>query len=124
MHWFRTCKSTAGLSIKDIETLLKDVLFHPQFKLEEVTIRSAADVEKFEEPLYSEADDWQEHHIRGHLLRFREPISALTSLFSTEKVAEGFELEPATQNPIRVYSTPASGTWWHAMQVRKILLNS
>lgn len=120
INWIRTCKKGGGLSNSDIDKLFKQVLFHPSFKLEEVSVRSPYDVENYEKTLYNEADGWKKEEIEGSILNYRDPIIALESLFSSPVVAENFTLQPSitpVQDAERIYSTPATGNWWRLMQV-------
>ena len=68
--------------------------------------------------MYTKDDGWKEHTTRGQILHYRDPIDALKYLYSSPTVAEGFTLRPINVNTNeRVYSTAASGTWWHDMQI-------
>ena len=118
VHWMRTCNNGGGLSTRDITSLFKNVLFHQSFKLEDVSVKSSIDVENYGKSLYIKDDGWKEHTIRGQILHYRDPIDALRCLYSSPAIAEGFTIVPTDGNTAeRVYSTPASGTWWHDMQV-------
>ena len=119
INWIRTYKKGGGLSNKDIEKLFREVLLHPSFKLEDVSVRSAHDVQKWEKTLHSKDDGWKKIEIDGHVLNYHNPIIALESLFSSPAVAKNFIFKPSmieNQEP-RIYSTPATGNWWHSMQV-------
>ena len=59
INWIRTCKKGGGLSNNDIDKLFKQVLFHPSFKLEEVSVRSPYDVNNYEKTLFNESDGWK-----------------------------------------------------------------
>lgn len=120
VHWIRTCRNNSGLSIRDINVLFNQVLFHPSFKLEDVSVRSSAEMDSYEGETLAAADGWKQELIQGHILHYRDPIDALGSLFSSPIVAEGFEIYPNSKNlPIyeKVYSTPGTANWWKQMQV-------
>jgi len=128
INWIRTCKKGGGLSNSDIDRLFKQVLFHPSFKLEDVSVKSSYDVENYEKKFYNEADGWKKEVIDGNVLHYRDPISALEALFSSPVVGENFTLQPIMTEVLdnsreRTYSTPATGNWWRLMQVsRKITI--
>ena len=58
VRWIRTVKKYSGLSNVDIDKLFTNVLLHPNFKLDNVSLKSAYDVDKFERSFYSEEDGW------------------------------------------------------------------
>ncbi len=49
VHWIKHCRATIGLSSKDINSLFEKVLFHPSFKLEDVNVRSIAQINHYEQ---------------------------------------------------------------------------
>lgn len=54
------------------------------------------------------------------VLYYKNPLMALSSLFSSTKNAEGFKLCPSTVksgNGERIFTTPDTCLWWEAMQV-------
>lgn len=59
VRWIRTVKKSLGLSNVDIDKLFTNVLFHPNFRLDDVSLKSAYDVDKFERFFYSEDDGWE-----------------------------------------------------------------
>lgn len=120
VQWIRTVKKTAGLSNSDIDKLFKHVLLHPLFKIENLVVKSALDVQNYEKSYYNENDEWRSQEIQGYKLHHRDSLIALETLFSSPMNAENFEIKPITQhdtNGDRIYSTPATGKWWHFMQV-------
>ena len=118
VRWIRTVKKSSGLSNVDIDKLFRDVLLHPNFKLDDVSLKSAYDVDKFERSFYSEEDGWVKKDIGEHVLRYRDPVNALESLFYSPMFVENFILKPEICDPEeKEYSTPATGDWWHSMQV-------
>jgi hypothetical protein len=117
-QWIRTVQRTIGLSNNDIDRLFK-ILLHPSFRIESLTIKSAVDVLKYEQSFYCEDEGWHVEDVLGYNLHYRDPIDALELLYSSPSNAENFMLAPSMQ-PVgveKVYSTPATGTWWHSMQV-------
>ena len=56
VHWIRTCRNNNGLSIRDINVLFNQVLFHPSFKLEDVSVRSSVDLDSYEGETLAAAD--------------------------------------------------------------------
>ena len=112
------CKKSGGLSNRDIDILFKQVLLHPSFKFEDISIKSAIDVENYKKSFYSEVDGWQTKEIDGYTLQFRDPITALKVLFASPKVEQKICMAPAAEdsNP-KVYSSPQTGDWWRSMQV-------
>lgn len=120
VQWIRMVKNTAGLSNSDIDKLFKNVLLHPQFRMENVTVKSAVDVQNYEKSYYREDDGWQSQEIQGYKLHHRDSLVALESLFSSPMNAENFDIKPTTKYDAsgkRIYSTPATGVWWQLMQV-------
>jgi hypothetical protein len=127
VNWARTIKRGEGLSNNAIDRLFSEVLLHPNFNIKDLTVKSAFDIDKYERSLYTEADGWRREEIDSYVLRYRDPLIALESLYSAPQVEENFTLTPspcADNQEDRIYSTPATGDWWHAMQVRfcRILL--
>ena len=59
VRWIRTVKKSSGLSNVDIDKLFTDVLFHPQFNLDDVSLKSAYDIDKFGRFVYGEDDSWK-----------------------------------------------------------------
>ena len=121
VNWARTIRRGEGLSNNAINRLFKEVLLHPSFKLEDLSVKSAYDIEKYERSLYSEADGWRVEDIDGHILHYRDPLIALEALFSSPVVAPNFTSIPASEvaNPqLREYLTPVTGNWWCSMQVK------
>ena len=117
VNWVRTIKRGEGLSSTSINRLFKEVLLHPDFKIDDLAVKSAYDIEKYERSFYSEEDGWRTVDIGGQDLRYREPLFALETLFSSPMLAENFTLEPRDDTLHRVYSTPATGDWWRKMKV-------
>jgi hypothetical protein len=120
IRWIRTVRKSSGLSNTDVDRLFTDVLFHPKFKLEDVTVKSGYDIDKYERSYYSKEDGWKSEDIGEFVLRYRDPLNALEYLFSSPTLAENFTLKPSVRDDEheRVYSTPATGDWWHSMQAR------
>ena len=109
-------KKSSSLSNVDIDKLFRDVLLHPNFKLDDVSLKSAYDVDKFERSFYSEEDGWVKKDIGEHVLHYCDPVNALESLFSSPVFAENFILKPKICDPEeKEYSTPATRDWWHSM---------
>ena len=120
-------KIIVGLSIRDINVLFNQVLFHPSFKLEDVSVKSTADLDRYEGGTLTATDGWKQELIQGHVLHYRASIDALGSLFSSPIVAEGFKLYPNSKSLIgneKVYSTPSTANWWEQMQVSYCLFTS
>jgi hypothetical protein len=55
INCMRSCKNKEGLSNADMDGMLQ-TLFDPMFDLKKVTVRSAYDVQKWEENLYNQKD--------------------------------------------------------------------
>lgn len=108
-----------GLSRVDIDSLLS-TLFHISFRLEEVTFRNWRDVEKYESTKCDFEDGWTRHvlnhkgnNLEELVLHYKDPIEALTELFSSPSNLDGFKLKSASTG---TYSTPKTGEWWKAME--------
>lgn len=65
VQWIRMVKNTAGLSDSDIDKLFRNVLLHSQFKMENVTVKPAVDVQNYEKSYYRKDDGWQSQEIQG-----------------------------------------------------------
>ena len=117
VRWIRIVKKSTSLSNVDIDKLFTNVLLHPNFKLDDVSLKSAYDVDKFERSFYSEEDGWIKKDIGEHVLCYRDPVNALESLFFSPMFAENFILKlEICDCEEKEYSTPATGNWWHSMQ--------
>lgn len=55
VQFFRTCKNMEGLSEHDMDSLL-NILFHPEFDVKKVVVRTSEDVKNFETELYKVDD--------------------------------------------------------------------
>jgi len=55
VQFFRTCKNMEGLSEHDMDSLL-NILFHPEFNVKKVAVRTSKDVKNFETELYKVDD--------------------------------------------------------------------
>jgi len=119
VNWARTIRKGEGLSNDTLNRLFNEVLLHPNFKVEDLSVRSAYDIEKYESSLYNEADGWKTESIDGLVLRYHDPLIALESLFSCPSLAENFTVLPTFEVidlELREYSTPSIGNWWRSMQ--------
>ena len=118
-QWIRSTQRTAGLSKNDIDRLFK-ILLHPSFRVESLKVKSAADVQNYEQSFYTEDNSWCTRDVLGYNFNFREPLGALELLYSSPANAENFTLIPSEEldGVEKVYSSPDTGTWWHSMQVR------
>ena len=56
VNWIRTIKREEGLSSTTINRLFREVLLHPDFKIDDLAVKSAYDIEKCERSFYSEED--------------------------------------------------------------------
>ncbi len=63
MHWIRHYKTTIGLSNKDINSLFEKALFYPSFKLEDVNVRSLAQIDRYEQTIFRTEDGWDQYSI-------------------------------------------------------------
>jgi hypothetical protein len=124
MHWIRHCHNGSGLSNRDIKNLLNNVLYHKDFELDQVSVRSLKDCVAYDDNIHEEKDKWLEYLVDGkpedpypvHLY-YKDPVVALTTLFSDTGNLEGFDLglnEDVELNG--VYSTPSTGEWWKFMR--------
>jgi hypothetical protein len=48
VHWIRHCRATIGPSNEDINSLFEKILFHPSFKLKDVSVKSVAQIDYYE----------------------------------------------------------------------------
>ena len=127
VHWILTCKNNSSLSVRDINILFNQVLFHPSFELEDISVRSTVDLDSYEGHTLTIEDGWKQEIFEGYTLHYRDPIDALGSLFSSPIVAEGFEIYPNSKNLTideKVYSTSNTADWWEQMQVSRGLFAS
>jgi len=88
-----------------------EIIIHPLFKIENHVIKSALDVQNYENSYYNKDDEWQSQEIQGYKLHHRDSLIALETLFSSPMNAENFEIKPITQhdnNGEIIYSTPAT----------------
>jgi hypothetical protein len=95
-------------------------LLHPLFKIENLVVKSALDVQNYEKSYYRKDDGWQLQEIEGYKLHHCDSIIALETFFLSPRNAENFVIKPINQYNVigeRIYSTPATGKWWHFMQV-------
>jgi hypothetical protein len=124
VHWIRHCRSSVGLSNSDIEKLFRRVIFHPAFKLEDVTVRSVRELEAYEERLITSKEGWLRHVVHyndgddGETMFYKDPLQALATLFSSPIAASGFSFYPNSEALAQEsYSSPNTANWWSAMQV-------
>lgn len=122
MQWIRHCHNGSGLPNRDINNLMKNVLFHKDFELDKVTVRSLKDCEAYDNNIHEDEDKWLEYLVDSkpgdpypvHMY-YRDPVIALKTLFSSK--LEGFDLglnELGEWNG--VYSTPSTSEWWKFMR--------
>jgi len=69
VHWIRHCRATIGLSNKDINSLFDKVLFHPSFKLEDVSVRFATQIDRYEQTIFKTIF---KHHVKGDVGLYEE----------------------------------------------------
>ncbi len=122
MHWIRHCRATTGLSNKDINSLFDKVLFHPSFKLEDVSVRSAAQIDRYEQTIFRPEDGWDQYLIHvtegdsGDCVMYhKDPLEALSSMFSSPSLKKDFQIAQSNGVHQGVYSTPNIGLWWLQM---------
>ena len=48
VNWVRTIKRGEGLSSTSINRLFREVLLHPHFRIDDLAVKSAYDIEKYE----------------------------------------------------------------------------
>ncbi|CAM6050719.1 unnamed protein product, partial [Sphagnum compactum] len=119
----RHCRATIGLSNKDINSLVDKVLFHPSFKLEDVSVRFAAQIDRYEQTIFRTEDGWDQYLIHvtegdsgDRVMYHKDPLEALSSMFSSPSLKEDFQIAPSNGVHQGVYSTPNTGLWWLQMQ--------
>jgi hypothetical protein len=119
VHWIRHCKATIGLSNKDINSLFDKALFHPSFRLEDVNVRCATQIDCYEETIFRTEDGWDQYLIhvtegdsRDRVMYHKDPLEALSFMFSSPSLKEDFQIAPNNGVHQGVYSTPNTGLWW------------
>jgi hypothetical protein len=129
VHWIRHCRATIRLSNKDINSLFEKVLFHPSFKLEDVSVSSAAQIDRYEQTIFRTEDGWDQYLIHvtegdsgDRVMYHKDPLEALSSMFSSPSLKEDFQIAPSNGVHQGVYSTPNTSLWWLQMQVPISLL--
>jgi hypothetical protein len=101
VHWIGHCKSTIKLSNKDINFLFEKTLFHPSFKLEDVNVGSIAQINRNEQKHIRTKDDWDQYLIDvtegdfgDHVMYHKDPLEALSFMFSSLSLKEDFSITP------------------------------
>ncbi len=81
MHWIKHCRATIGLSNKHMKSLFEKVLFHPSFKLEDVSVRFTAQIDCYEQTIFKTKDGWDQYLIhvtegdsRNHVMYHKDPF--------------------------------------------------
>jgi hypothetical protein len=102
--------------------LFEKILFHPSFKLEDVSVRSTAQIDRYEQTIFRTEDDWDQyliHVIEGdsgdRVMYLKDPLEALSSMFSSPSLKKDFQIAPNNGVHQGVYSTPNTGLWWLQM---------
>jgi hypothetical protein len=77
------------LSNKDIKFLFEKVMFHSSFKLEDVTVRFATQIDYYEHTMFRKEDGWDHYLIHvikgdyeGCVMYHKDPFKTLSSMFS------------------------------------------
>ncbi len=87
-------------------------------------MRSITQIDRYEQTIFRIEDGWDQyliHVIEGdfgdHVMYHKDPLEALSSMFSSPSLKEDFQI--ALNNGIHqgVYSTPSIDLWWLQMQV-------
>jgi hypothetical protein len=104
--------------------LFEKVLFHPSFKLENVSVRFVAQIDCYEQTIFRTKDDWDQYLIHvtegdsGDCVMYhKDPLQALSFMFSSPSLKEDFQIAPSNGVHQGVYSTPNTSLWWLQMQV-------
>ncbi len=99
-------------------------LFQPSFKLEDVSVRSIAQFDCYEQKIFKIEDGWDQYLIHvtegdsgDRVMYHKDPLEALSSMFSSPSLKEDFQIAPSNGVHQGVYSTPNTGLWWLQMQV-------
>jgi hypothetical protein len=118
VHWIKHCRATIGLSNKHINSLFEKILFHPSFKLEDVSVRSTTQIDYYEQTIFRTEDGWDQYLIhviegdsRDCVMYHKDPLEALFSMFSSPSLKEDFQIAPNNGVHQGVYSTPNTGLW-------------
>jgi hypothetical protein len=118
VHWIKHCRANIGLSNKHINSSFEKVLFHSSFKLEDVNVRSTAQIDCYEQTIFRTKDGWDQYLIhviegdsRYHVMYHKDPLEALSSMFSSPSLKEDFQIAPSNGVHQGVCSTPNTGLW-------------
>ncbi len=99
--------------------MFEKVLFHPSFKLEDASVRSIAQIDRYEQIIFRIEDGWDQYLIhviegdsRDRVMYHKDPLEALSSMFSSPSFKKDFQIAPSNGIHQGVYSTPNTGLWW------------
>jgi hypothetical protein len=92
--------------------------------LEDVSVRSATQIDRYEQTIFRTEDGWDQYLIHvtegdsgDHVMYHKDPWEALSSMFSSPSLKEDFQIAPTNGVHEGVYSTPNTSLWWLQMQV-------
>jgi hypothetical protein len=102
--------------------LFEKILFHPSFKLEDVSVRSTTQIDRYEQTIFRTKDGWDQYLIhvtkggsRDRVMYHKDPLEALSSMFSSPSLKEDFQIAPSNGVHQGVYSIPTTSLWWLQM---------
>ncbi len=87
-------------------------------------MRSVAQIDHYEQTIFKTKDGWDQYVIHvtegdsgDHVMYHKDPLEALSSMFSSPSLKEDFQIAPSNGVHQGVYSTPNTDLWWLQMQV-------
>ncbi len=98
--------------------MFEKILFHPSFKLEDVSVSSTAQIDCYEQIIFRTEDGWDQYLIhviegdsRYRVMYHKDPLEALFSMFSSLSFKEDFQIAPSNGVHQGVCCTPNTHLW-------------